>query len=58
METRTSEKHDPVSRSRWALAFGGIDQTDEEDKVGLERMAELVDQHGLGASVEVLEAHA
>ena len=39
-------------------AVDDMDEADEEGRVGLERMAELLEQHGLSASVEVLEAHA
>ena len=39
-------------------AVEDMEEADEEGREGLERMAELLDQHGLGASLEVLEAQA
>ena len=37
-------------------AVEDMDEADEEERGGLERMAELLDQHGLSASLGVLEA--
>ena len=53
MQTRTSEKHDPVSRSRWALAFEGIPSS---ARLVLVALADFADQKSLVSwpSVETL----